>query len=98
MSLFLENCLCVAKHVIHTIQTSKHEENNLLMDSSQQVLCTMQLLLNLKSYPYFVEARNVTLKNSIQAFEYQQVIGMWLPYEGTINFILSIISFAYVSI
>ena len=41
------------KHVIHTIQTSKHEESNLLIDRSQQVLCTMKLLLNLKSYPFF---------------------------------------------
>ena len=46
-------CLCAVKHVIHTIKTSKHEESIALMDRSQQVLP-----LNLKSYPYFVEARN----------------------------------------
>ena len=63
--------LCTVKHVVHTIKTSKHEESTILflMDRSQQVLCTMQLLLNLKSYPYFVEARNLNLKNSIQSFE-----------------------------
>ena len=50
-------CLCLVKHVIHTIK--KHEESTVLIGRSQQVLCTMQLLLNLKSYPYFVEAQNL---------------------------------------
>ena len=46
-------------------------------------------LLNLKSYPYFVHGSTkpkLNKKNSIQAFELQQVIGMWLPYESTIEF------------
>ena len=68
--LFTEiTCLCVVKHVIHTIKTSKQEESTDLMDISQQVLCTMQLLPNIKSYPYFVEARNINFKKYIQAFE-----------------------------
>ena len=52
-------CLCVVKHVIHTMKASKHEESTVLMDISQQVLCTMQLVINLNSYPYFVEAGNL---------------------------------------
>ena len=47
------------KDVIHTIKTSKHEESTVLMDRSQQVLCTLQLLLNLTIYPYFEEAGNL---------------------------------------
>ena len=40
-----------------------------------------------KSYPYFVKEQNLkNSKNSIQAFEKHQVIGMWLPYEGTLDF------------
>ena len=39
--------LCVVKHVIHTIKTSKHDESIVSMHQSQQVLCTMLLLLNL---------------------------------------------------
>ena len=45
-------CLCLVKHVVHTIKSSKHEESTILIDRSQQVLFAMQLLLNLKSYPY----------------------------------------------
>ena len=68
--LYIEfTCLCLVKHVIYTIKTSKHEESTVLIDRSQQALCTMQLLQNLKSYPYFMEAQNLNLKNSIQAFE-----------------------------
>ena len=103
---------------------------------SQQVLCTMQLLLNLNRYPFFVEMikpkfKGIWMQGLIQDFrkggsnlqrgvhfypiflkfpkkneiiwpqsgvqanppeppldlqlEWQQIIGMWLSYEGTIE-------------
>ena len=37
-------CLCLLKHVIHTIKTSKHEESTVLIDRSQQILCTIKVI------------------------------------------------------